>query len=190
LRVPIDRIGPPVKSSGAHRPIGPFCDNHWIVPPEALGYALAIGRHAKMPPGLWRDAMLKKFTFAALAAGAAMIAVPALAADSPVVGTWNTVADAQGQKFESTVTVAEVNGAYTVDIKDQPMTGPDGQAMPPMQSTVSDVKVDGANFSFKRTLAFGDMPMELAYSGSVDGNSLTAQVTSPMGAIPVTGTRQ
>ncbi len=76
--------------------------------------------------------MLKKFTFAALAAGAALMAAPALAADSPVVGTWNTVADAQGQKFESTVTVAEANGAYTVDIKDSPMTGPDGHAMPPM----------------------------------------------------------
>jgi len=134
--------------------------------------------------------MLKKLAFAALVAGASVAAVPALAAGSPVVGTWNTVVDAQGQKFESTVTVAEANGAYTVDIKDKPMAGPDGQAMPPMQSTVSDVKVDGAKFSFKRTLAFGDMPMELAYSGSVDGNNLTAEVTSPMGAIPVTGTRQ
>lgn len=134
--------------------------------------------------------MLKTLALAALLASASLTAVPALAAGSPVVGTWNTVADAQGQKFESTVTVAEANGAYTVDIKDKPMTGPDGQAMPPMQSTISDVKVDGAKFSFKRTLAFGDMPMELAYSGSVDGNNLTAQVTSPMGAIPVTGTRQ
>jgi hypothetical protein len=134
--------------------------------------------------------MLKKAAFVARAAGAALMAVPALAADSPVVSTWNTVADVQGQKFESTVTVAEVNGAYTVDIKDKPMTGPDGQAMPPMQSTISDVQVDGANFSFKRTLAFGDMPMELAYSGSIDGDTLTAQVTSPLGAIPVTGTRQ
>lgn len=134
--------------------------------------------------------MLKKLAFAALAAAAPLLAVPALAADSPVVGTWATAADVQGQKFESTMTVAEADGGYTIELKDQPMTGPDGQAMPPMQSTISDVKVDGASFSFKRTLAFGDMPMELAYSGTVEGDTLSAQVTSPMGAIPVTGTRQ
>lgn len=134
--------------------------------------------------------MLKKFAFAALAAGASFTAVPALAAGSPVVGTWATVAEAQGQKFESTMTVAETGGAYTVEFKDKPMTGPDGSAMPPMESKISDVKVDGASFSFKRTLAFGDMPMELAYSGKVDGNAMTAEVSSPMGAIPVTGTRQ
>jgi hypothetical protein len=133
--------------------------------------------------------MLKKVALAA-ALAAASFAAPAVAAGSPVVGSWAVVADVQGQKFESTVTVAEANGAYTVEIKDQPMTGPDGAAMPPMESKISDVKIDGANFSFKRTLAFGDMPMELAYSGKVDGNALSAEVNSPMGAIPVTGTRK
>lgn len=133
---------------------------------------------------------MRKIVFAALAASVSFMAVPALAAGSPVVGTWNTAVDVQGQKIESTLIVAEANGGYTVEIKDAPMTGPDGAAMPPMDSKISEVKVDGANFSFKRSLAFGDMPMELAYSGKVDGNALTAEVASPMGAIPMTGTRK
>lgn len=134
--------------------------------------------------------MLKKLAFTALAAGASLLAMPALAAGSPVVGTWATVAKTDMGSFEATLTVAEKDGGYSIEMQEAPMTGPDGQAMPPMQSTISDVKVDGAAFSFKRSLAFGDMPVELAYAGSVDGDSLTAEVTSPMGAIPVTGTRQ
>jgi len=134
--------------------------------------------------------MLKKFAFAALAAGASLIAVPALAAGGAAVGTWKTVVDVQGQKMESTMIIGEKDGGYTVEFKDPPMTGPDGAAMPPMESKISDVKVDGGTFSFKRSLAFGDMPMDLAYSGSVEGNNLTAEVGSPMGAIPMTGTRQ
>jgi len=134
--------------------------------------------------------MLKKMGFAALVAGASLMSVPALAADSPVVGTWKTVAKTDMGSFESTVTIAEAADGYTVEFKDAPMTGPDGAAMPPMESKISEVKIDGAKFSFKRSLAFGDMPMDLAYSGTVDGNNLTAEVTSPMGAIPVAGTRQ
>ncbi|HWK40377.1 MAG TPA: hypothetical protein VNR60_00455 [Croceibacterium sp.] len=134
--------------------------------------------------------MLKKFAFAALAAGASLLPAAALAAGSPAVGTWKTVAETQMGKFEATLTIAEKDGGYTVDMQEAPMTGPDGQAMPAMQGTISDVKVDGANFSFKRSLAFGDMPVELAYTGSVDGDTLKAEVASPMGAIPVTGTRQ
>jgi len=133
--------------------------------------------------------MLKKIGFAALVAGASLMSVPALAAGSPAVGTWATAVDVQGTKIESTLTIAEAGGGYSVDIKDGPMPGAPADA-PPMQSTISDVKVDGANFSFKRVIQFGDMPMELAYAGSVDGNNLTAQVNSPMGAIPLTGTRK
>jgi len=134
--------------------------------------------------------MFKNFALAALVASASLLPVAALAAGSPAVGTWKTVAETQMGKFEATLTIAEKDGGYTVDMQDAPMAGPDGQSMPPMQGSVTDVKVDGANFSFKRSLSFGDMPIELAYAGSVDGDKLTAEVSSPMGAIPVTGTRQ
>jgi hypothetical protein len=63
------------------------------------------------------------------------------------------------------------------------------QAMPPMESTISDVHVDGNTFTFKRSLTTPQGPMELAYNGTVTGDALTAQVASSFGNIPVTGTR-
>lgn len=132
--------------------------------------------------------MFKKVAFAALVAGASLMSAPAFAA-SPVVGTWETSVQVQDNTMKATMTIAETAGGYSVEIKEGPMPGAPADA-PPLQSTISDVKVDGAKFSFKRSLAFGDMPFELAYSGTVDGDSMTAEVTSPMGAIPLTGTRQ
>ena len=75
--------------------------------------------------------MFKTFRVAALVAGA-LIAVPALAADSPVVGTWATVAETQMGNFEATMTVAEAGEGYTVEMVDAPMAGPDGQPAPAM----------------------------------------------------------
>ena len=53
--------------------------------------------------------------FAVLAAaGALFAATPAVAADSPVVGTWATEAKSDYGTFKSTWTVAENGGAYTM----------------------------------------------------------------------------
>lgn len=133
--------------------------------------------------------MLKSIRFAALAMGASLLAAPALAADSPVVGTWNTEAVTDFGTFKATMTVAEAAGAYTVDIKDVPAEGAP-PAPPAPEGSVSDVVVDGANFSFKRKLTTPQGDMTLSYTGSVEGDKLTAQVdTGQFGTIPVTGTR-
>ena len=134
--------------------------------------------------------MFKTVRFAALAAAASLIAAPALAADSPVAGTWAIVADTQMGKFESTMTVAESGGAYTVAIVDQPMTGPDGAPMPAMASTISEVKVEGNGFTFKRTIDFQGQAIALSYAGTVEGDKLTATANSDFGPTPITGTRQ
>ena len=60
------------------------------------------------------------------AAGALFVGTPAFAADSPVVGTWATEAKSDFGTFKSTWTVAQNGGAYTVDVKDQPMAGGPG----------------------------------------------------------------
>lgn len=133
--------------------------------------------------------MLKSIRFAALAMGASLLAAPALVADSPVVGTWNTEAVTDFGTFKATMTVAEAAGAYTVDIKDVPAEGAP-PAPPAPEGSVSDVVVDGANFSFKRKLTTPQGDMTLSYTGSVEGDKLTAQVdTGQFGTIPVTGTR-
>ena len=59
-----------------------------------------------------------------------------------------------------------------------------------MPSTISDVVVDGAKFSFKRKLTTPQGEMNLTYTGTVDGDALTAEVGSDFGPITMTGTRQ
>jgi hypothetical protein len=123
----------------------------------------------------------------ALAFAAALFAAPAMAQDSPVLGTWNTQAVTDFGTFASTITVLDDEGSYIVLMEDVAPAG-GGEAPPEMESSISDVVVDGASFSFTRTIT-SPMEMSLAYSGSVDGDSLTATATSDFGAIPVTGTR-
>lgn len=133
--------------------------------------------------------MLRKIAFAAALAATAF-AAPAFAAGSPAVGAWDIVAETQMGKFESTMTVAEAGGAYTVAIEDKPATGPDGSPMPAMASTISEVKVEGNAFSFKRTIDFQGQAIALSYAGTVDGDKLTATANSDFGPTPITGTRK
>ena len=133
--------------------------------------------------------MLKSIPFAVLAAGVALMAPPALAADSPVVGTWNTEAVTDFGTFKATMTVAEANGTYTVDIKDVPIEGaPPAPPSPP--GAITDVVVDGAKISFKRKLTTPQGEMTMTYTGTVEGDKLTAEADiGEFGKIPVTGTR-
>lgn len=133
--------------------------------------------------------MFRKIAFAA-ALAATSFAAPAAAAGSPAIGAWDLIADTQMGRFESTMTVAEADGAYTVAIEDKPMTGPDGATMPAMPSTVSEVKIDGASFAFKRTIDFQGQKIDLSYAGKVEGDTLTATANSEFGPTPITGTRK
>jgi hypothetical protein len=134
--------------------------------------------------------MLRNYVYAALLAGATIVATPALAQSSPAVGSWATEAVTDFGTFKSTITIGQSGGAYTVNMVDVPQAGPDGQPAPAMASTISDVHVDGSSFSFTRTIDFQGMPIVLKYAGTVDGNNLTATANSDFGAIPVKGTRQ
>ena len=132
--------------------------------------------------------MFKTIRFAALVASASLIAVPALAQSSPVLGTWNTEAVTDFGTFKATMTVTQANGAYAVDMKDVPADGAPAPA--PTAGSITDVMVNGANFSFKRKLTTPQGEMTLSYTGAVDGDKLTAEVdTGQFGKIPVTGTR-
>jgi hypothetical protein len=132
---------------------------------------------------------MTRFSRYALAAfaTAAVWSAPALAA-SPVVGTWATEAKSDFGTFKSVWTVAESNGAYTIDLKDDPMEGaPPG---PPPESKISDLAVDGNTLTFNREIMFGDMAIKLSYTVTADGSTLTGTSHSDFGDIPITGTRQ
>ena len=133
--------------------------------------------------------MLKTVRFAALAAAASLMAAPALAAASPVVGTWATAIDVQGMKIEAELTVAQADAGYTVAIKDGPMPGAPADA-PPMPSTISDVVVDGAKLTFKRKVTTPQGEMNLTYTANANGDTLTGEVGSDFGPIAMTGTRK
>ena len=133
--------------------------------------------------------MFKTVRFAALAAAVSLMAAPALAADSPVLGTWATAVDVQGQKVTAELTVAQSGDAYTVAIKDGPFPGAPADA-PAMPSTISDVTVDGAKLTFKRKLTTPQGEMNLTYTANVDGNALTGEIGSDFGPIAMTGTRK
>ena len=130
--------------------------------------------------------MFRKSVFAALVASATVLTVPAYAQGSPVLGSWDTEAVTDFGTFKATLTVTEVNGAYAIEMTDVPAEG----APPPGASSISEIAVNGAAFSFKRTIDFQGQPIVLNYSGKVDGDALTATASSDFGAIPVKGTRK
>ena len=125
---------------------------------------------------------------AAAVAGSLAFAAPALAEDSPVLGTWATEAKTDFGTFKSNWTVAQADGAYTVEVVDAPMEG--GPGGPPPESTISNVKVEANTLSFTRSLKREQGPMDLKYTVTVDGATMTGQANSDFGPIPITGTRQ
>jgi hypothetical protein len=136
---------------------------------------------------------MRQLRFAALAAAAVAFATPAMAADSPVVGTWATEAKSDFGTFKSTWTVTDSNGTYAIDVKDAPPEGgpPGGDAGgAPPKSTISNVAVNGNTLTFDRELVMGDMTIKLAYKVTADGNTLTGMTHSDFGDIPITGTKQ
>jgi len=133
--------------------------------------------------------MLKTVRFAAFAAAASLLAAPAVAADSPVVGSWDTAVDVQGQKVTAEWTVAQAGDAYTMTIKDGPFPGAPADA-PPMPSAVSEVVVDGAKLTFKRKLTTPQGEMNLTYTANVSGDALTGEIGSDFGPVALTGTRK
>lgn len=112
----------------------------------------------------------------------------AVAQDAPaVVGTWDTAAVTDFGTFEATMTVAAAEEGYTVEMVDVVPEG--GQGMPPMESSISDVMVDGSSLTFTRSLTTPQGPMELSYSFTAEGDAITGSANSSFGAIPVNGTR-
>ena len=131
---------------------------------------------------------MKKLVFAAVAA--AFLAAPALAADSPAAGTWAVEAKTDFGTFKSDWTVAEADGAWTLDMKDQPMEGGPGGDGPPPESTISNLKVDGGKLTFDRALDMGGQKMNISYDVTVEGDAMTGTANSDFGPIPIAGTRK
>ncbi len=133
--------------------------------------------------------MTIRFAAAAFAASlfAPSFAMPALAQDhAAVVGNWDTVTETPMGNFEAGVSVAHGPAGYTVAIEDRM---PEGAAMPPMVSTISNVAVAGDTVTFVRSLETPQGPMELTYTLTANGDALSGEANSAFGPAPITGTR-
>jgi opacity protein-like surface antigen len=130
---------------------------------------------------------MKKLAFAA-AAAFALLAAPALAADSPAAGEWAVEAKTDFGTFKSDWTVAEAEGAWTLEMADQPMEG--GPGGPPPESTITNLKVDGGKLTFDRALDMGGQAFSMSYDLTVEGDTLTGTANSDFGPIPISGTRK
>ena len=130
---------------------------------------------------------MKKYLLAA--AAATLFSTPVLAADGPAAGEWAVEAKTDFGTFKSDWTVVEADGAWTLDMKDQPMEGGPGGGEPPA-SKISNLKVDGSTMTFDRALDMGGQTMNMGYTVQIDGDTLSVTVKSDFGDIPLSGTRK
>lgn len=112
-----------------------------------------------------------------LATIAVMIAPVAFAKD--VVGTWTiTFEGAQGARTNELI-VVEADGAFTGSL-----TGRLGTA--PLPS----ISVDGSSFSFAFTMTTPAGELEVTYSGTVSGDTMSGTIETRMGSVPFNGVRK
>ena len=55
--------------------------------------------------------------------------------------------------------------------------------------TIEGITIDGSSFAFARSYGGPQGAFELSYSGTVEGDELTGQVSTSFGDIPIHGTR-
>ena len=136
--------------------------------------------------------MVVKFRLAGLAclAAAGLVASPAMGQDA-LLGSWITVTETPMGNFTATMIVSRADGGYKVEmVEEAPQGAGGGEAMPAMQSTFSKIEVEGQNLRFQRSLDTPQGAMELNYSFTAQGDTLTGEADTGFGAIAITGKRQ
>jgi hypothetical protein len=127
---------------------------------------------------------MRRIAIAALVGGL-LGGLPALA---QVEGEWAAAAETPQGKFEFSMTVAAAEGGHTVTIADTPPAG--APAGPAMESTISEIAVDGDKLTFKRSINMGQGPLDLAYELTASGDTMTGTASSSFGPVPITATRK
>ena len=107
----------------------------------------------------------------------ALIAPLALAAD--IAGTWTiTFEGAQGTRTNE-LTVVQTETGYSGSLTGQRGT-----------TELESIAVEGADFSFSFTMQAPAGELDITYSGTVSGDTLTGTIAAPMGSVPFTGARK
>jgi hypothetical protein len=102
-----------------------------------------------------------------------VVAFAAMAAD--VTGKWVYEQPGRGGGNPTQVTLnLKASGSTLTGSVVRPGRGGD-----PMESQISEGKIDGNNISFKITMQMGDNSMTTEYSGTVSGDEIKLKVTRP-----------
>jgi hypothetical protein len=102
-----------------------------------------------------------------------VVAFAAMAAD--VTGKWVYEQAGRGGGNPTQVTLnLKANGSTLTGSMVRPGRGGD-----PMESAISEGKIDGDNISFKVTMQMGGNSMTTEYTGAISGNELKLKITRP-----------
>ena len=107
---------------------------------------------------------------------------PAYAQSSPVEGSWDLIMTMPIGERKSTMTVTPTDGTFTISF-----AFPEGGA--PVRDTISEIRIEGSTFAFKRSVEIEQGLIELNYAGTVDGSVLTGKVKSQFGEFDLKGSR-
>lgn len=120
-----------------------------------------------------------KKTRSILATTLAIIGTTAFA--EGLVGTWTLTSEGrEGQPVSAELTVTKADDGYAGNI-----VGPQGGI-----SELNSIEIDGNSFSFVRPVEGPMGEMDLDYSGTVDGDTLTGEVEALFQSRPITGVRK
>ena len=96
-----------------------------------------------------------------------------------VGGTWNITIEAPGQPLAVTLTLNQQGDKITGNMQSQLLGTTD----------IKNGAVTAGGFSFDSTVNFQGQSLELSFSGKVTGNQVSGSVSTPMGAVPFSGTK-
>ncbi len=109
---------------------------------------------------------------------ALLVALPMQAQESNIAGKWETTRETPQGTMTST---------FTFVVDGNKLTGTVGSRMG--DTEISEGSVDGNKISFKVVMSRGDRTIEMVYTGTVEGDTITGTMETPRGERPWTAKR-
>ncbi|KPJ90878.1 MAG: hypothetical protein AMS18_09805 [Gemmatimonas sp. SG8_17] len=109
---------------------------------------------------------------------ALMMALPVQAQDVDVTGKWETTRETPRGTMTTTFTFVQEGSELTGTVGSQ--RG---------DSEITNGSIEGNKISFTLVMTMGDRTMEMVYSGTVEGDTITGTMQTPRGEQPWTAKR-
>lgn len=104
---------------------------------------------------------------------------PSTSAFAQVAGTWNITIEAPGQSLPVTLNLKQEGGKVTGTMNSQALG----------TSEIKNGEATSDTLRFDATVNFGGQSIDLSASGKVTGNQISGSISTPMGAVPFSGTK-